>query len=80
MQTVIRAVRPEEDPAAVFDNRRPPADDRRRLARVELECLADDERAGRRHGSPGLVAKGRQVKAYFRDGALVDAVATARVR
>lgn len=50
------------------------------LTRVELDTMADNERGLRLYRKLGFVEEGRQRKAYFRDGAYVDAVLMARLR
>jgi putative acetyltransferase len=50
------------------------------LARVELDAMADNERALRLYRKLGFVEEGRQQKAYYREGAFVDAILMARLR
>jgi putative acetyltransferase len=50
------------------------------LVRVELDTMADNERALRLYRKHGFVEEGRQRKAYYREGAFVDAILMARVR
>jgi len=50
------------------------------LTRVDLEANAENERAVAMYRRYGFVEEGRQKKAYFTDGAYVDAILMARLR
>ena len=56
------------------------ADNALNLVRVQLEVFADNARAIKLYHDLGFTEEGRQRKAYFRDGAYVDALMMARVR